>query len=57
MSNEKDIQVLQSLLQYYRSKCSQLEYEFVLYKSNVEAEIKKFSQQPQEEKKPDGKID
>jgi hypothetical protein len=40
MSNEKDIEVLQSLLQYYRSKCSQLEYEFLLLKATIEFKLK-----------------
>jgi len=44
MSSEKDIQVLQSLLQYYRSKCSQLEYEFLLFKARTEIQLKELQE-------------
>jgi hypothetical protein len=40
MSSEKSVEVLQSLLQYYRAKCSQLEYEFLLFKVNTELKLK-----------------
>ena len=40
MINEKSVEVLQSLLQYYRTKCSQLEYEFLLFKINAELQTK-----------------
>ena len=40
MSSEETVKVLQSMLQYYRSKCSQLEYEFLLYKLETESRIK-----------------
>jgi hypothetical protein len=39
MSDEIHTDVLQSMLQYYRSKCSQLEYEFLLYKLKSEKEL------------------
>jgi len=46
MMNEKDKElfVLQSILNYYRDKCSELEYQFILYKAKVEPEIKKLSE-------------
>jgi hypothetical protein len=44
MNNESS-EVLQSLLQYYRSKCSQLEYEFLSYKISSEKELSKFKEQ------------
>jgi hypothetical protein len=40
MSNEKNVEILQSLLQYYRTKCSQLEYEFLLLKATIELKLK-----------------
>lgn len=40
MNSEKNIEVLQSMLQYYRSKCSQLEYEFLLLKTTFELKLK-----------------
>jgi hypothetical protein len=44
--NEKDkeLLVLQSILNYYRDKCSELEYQFILYKAKVEPEIKQLSE-------------
>ena len=39
MQNEMDAEVLQSMLQYYKSKCSQLEYEFLSYKLLAEKQI------------------
>ena len=43
MSNEIDAEVVQSVLQYYRSKCSQLEYDFIVYKLYTEKRIKELS--------------
>jgi hypothetical protein len=40
MNSEKNVEILQSLLQYYRSKCSQLEYEFLLLKATFESKLK-----------------
>lgn len=36
MDIEKDVETLQLALQHYRAKCSQLEYEFLLYKIKTE---------------------
>lgn len=44
MSNEKTTDVLQNVLQYYRAKCSQLEYDFLLYRLAAEEAIKEFQQ-------------
>jgi hypothetical protein len=45
MNSEEPTEILQSLLQYYRSKCSQLEYEFLSYKIISERELSKFREQ------------
>jgi hypothetical protein len=45
MNSEESPEILQSLLQYYRSKCSQLEYEFLSYKIISERELSKFREQ------------
>lgn len=45
MSNEVSTEVLQSMLQYYRAKCSKLEYEFLLYKTTAEESIKQIKLQ------------
>ena len=45
MNSEDSTEILQSLLQYYRSKCSQLEYEFLSYKISSERELSKFREQ------------
>jgi hypothetical protein len=42
MNSEKNPEVLQFMLQYYRSKCSQLEHEFLLYKFETETRLKKL---------------
>lgn len=42
MSNEVEVEILQSILQYYKSKCSQLEYEFLTFKLTTEREIQKL---------------
>jgi hypothetical protein len=42
MNSEEPTEILQSLLQYYRSKCSQLEYEFLSYKIVSEKELSKL---------------
>lgn len=34
----EDINILKSMLQYYRNKCAQLEFDFVLYKIQTELE-------------------
>ena len=39
MQNEVDAEVLHSMLQYYKSKSSQLEYEFLSYKLLAEKQI------------------
>jgi hypothetical protein len=41
MNSEKNPEVLQFMLQYYRSKCSQLEHEFLLYKFETETRLKR----------------
>ncbi len=38
----EDVLSLQSVVNYYRNKCSDLEYKFVLYQTKVEAKIKEF---------------
>lgn len=38
--NKIDTDVLQFMLNYYRNKCSQLEYEFLLFKASVDKQIK-----------------
>lgn len=48
MVSEQNIKVLQSMLQYYRSKCSQLEYEFLLYKLNAESKLSEQSTRTEE---------
>jgi hypothetical protein len=54
MNSENNFEVLQSLLQYYRSKCSQLEYEFLVYKIKAESTIKELeSLAPKEQKRKD----
>ena len=35
---DEDITILKNMLQYYRNKCSQLEFDFVLYKIQTEIE-------------------
>lgn len=35
-----DNETLKTLLQYYRNKCAQLEFDFVLYKIQVESKSK-----------------
>lgn len=41
MNSEKSPEILQFMLQYYRSKCSQLEHEFLLYKFETETRLKR----------------
>ncbi len=38
--NKIDTDVLYSMLTYYRNKCSQLEYEFLLFKASVDKQTK-----------------
>lgn len=45
MNSEESTEILQSLLQYYRSKCSQLEYEFLSYKIVSEKELSKLREE------------
>jgi hypothetical protein len=45
MNSEESTEILQSLLQYYRSKCSQLEYEFLSYKVVSERELSKLREE------------
>jgi len=40
----KDVATLQNVINYYRNKCSDLEYKFVLYQTKVEEKIKEFEQ-------------
>jgi len=42
MNSEESTEVLQSMLQYYRTKCSQLEHEFLSYKIISEKELSKL---------------
>jgi hypothetical protein len=53
MSSEISSEVLQSVLQYYRAKCSQLEYDFLLHKlesekkqSELESVLSKITNPP-----------
>lgn len=39
MQNEVPADILQSVIQYYKSKCSQLEHEFLLHKLESEKRI------------------
>lgn len=50
MSNEKNSEVLQHVLQYYRAKCSQLEYDFLLYRLSAEETIKELQEKQKSEK-------
>lgn len=34
-----DIDTIKNLLQYYRNKCAQLEFDFVLYKIQTDKEL------------------
>ncbi len=38
----KDALDLQSVVNYYRNKCSDIEYQFILYQAEVEAKIKRL---------------
>ena len=38
--NKIDTDVLYSMLTYYRNKCSQLKYEFLLFKASVDKQTK-----------------
>jgi hypothetical protein len=51
MNNEESAEVLQSMLQYYRTKCSQLEHEFLGYKIQTDSRIKQLESSIQEFKK------
>lgn len=33
----EDVEILKTMLQYYRNKCAQLEFDFVLYKLHQES--------------------
>lgn len=35
-----DIENIKALLQYYRNKCAQLEFDFVLYKIQTDKELR-----------------
>jgi hypothetical protein len=50
MDIEKDIETLQLAIQHYRSKCSQLEYEFLLYKIKTEQFLNRLQSNSTEEK-------
>jgi len=50
MMNEESTEVLQSMLQYYRTKCSQLEHEFLIYKIQTDLKIKQLESTSKEEK-------
>lgn len=50
MDIEKDIETLQLAVQHYRSKCSQLEYEFLLYKIKTEQFLNKLQSKSEQEK-------
>ena len=38
--NKINAEVLQYMLTYYRNKCSQLEYEFLLFKASIDTQIR-----------------
>lgn len=38
--NKVNAEVLQYMLTYYRNKCSQLEYEFLLFKASIDTQIR-----------------
>lgn len=40
-----DIDTIKNLLQYYRNKCAQLEFDFVLYKIQTDKELQSRSGQ------------
>lgn len=42
MSDSKKEEYYESLVQYYKSKCTQMEYEFVIYKIKTEQSINDF---------------
>lgn len=44
MPSEFSPEILHSVLNYYRSKCSQLEYEFLVYKLEAEKRIAELGQ-------------
>jgi predicted transcriptional regulator len=44
MQNETPTEVLHAMLQYYKSKCSQLEYEFLSHKILSEHRIEQLQQ-------------
>ena len=54
MSSEVSNEILQSMLKYYYTKCSQLEYEFLLYKLKSESRIKEYESLISESKKEKG---
>ena len=56
MISEKDYQVLQLALQHYRTKCSQLEHAFLLYKIKTEQFIEGLAKQSTNEGISDDKI-
>lgn len=47
MSSETDVEILQNILYYYRSKCSQLEHDFLVYKLQAEKKISELQQSNQ----------
>lgn len=42
--NEVDRDILQTLVEHYRNKCSQLEYDFLLYVAQSQKTIKELAQ-------------
>ena len=40
-----DINTIKNLLQYYRNKCAQLEFDFVLYKIQTDKELQSRSRE------------
>ena len=57
MISEKDYEILQLALQHYRTKCSQLEHDFLLYKIKTEKFIEGLANQSKQEGISDSKID
>ena len=43
MSNSLEKEHLESLVQYYKSKCFQMEYDFVSYKISTEQTLREMS--------------
>lgn len=56
MISEKDYKILQLALQHYRTKCSQLEHDFLLYKIKTEQFIEGLAKQSNDERIADDEV-